>query len=224
MNDKQNANLNMFQAVSDVLEAHADKYSAIPVFKAAAAELKEQNALIRETDKELTGKKVQAATAEKQKTEDNMINQAVMVGRLTNVYAFDTGNDKLGAQTNITKSHFYNAHDNQKISLAKSILANAIGFAEEMKSYGLEQTMLDELAATVTAYETLIAKPREVQTDRKAQVKSLSQLFAETKSLIYDRLDKLMVLFKDSERAFYDAYFSARNIINTSYRKTETKP
>jgi hypothetical protein len=43
-------------------------------------------------------------------------------------------------------------------------------------------------------------------------------LFAETDSVLYDRLDKLVTLFKTSAPDFYALYRNARNIIDTAKR------
>jgi len=49
--------------------------------------------------------------------------------------------------------------------------------------------------------------------ERKQKTTNLMQLFASLDSIFYDKLDKLMVLFKQSRPDFYDEYRTARNII-----------
>jgi len=222
MNDRQNANLNMFQAVSNVLEAQKSKFENVVVINTAATDLKTKIGLIREADKSRQETHVKAASAEKQNTEDDLMNQTLMVARITNVYAFDTKNQSLILQTSITKSQFYNAQANEKVSMARIVLNKAKENELALKDYGLESRTLNTLTATLEAYEQLVVKPRDVITERKGQTVSMAQLFAETKSLLNDRMDKLITLYKESDPSFYDAYFSARSVINTSYRKENT--
>jgi hypothetical protein len=47
---------------------------------------------------------------------------------------------------------------------------------------------------------------------------NIKQLFAETDSTLYDRLDRLVTLFKTSSPDFYALYKNARNIIDTAKR------
>ncbi len=122
-------------------------------------------------------------------------------------------------QSNVTKSQFYKLHDNEALALSKTTLDKAMENKEALSGYGLTEAMTDDLEQAIGSYEALVVKPRDTITERKGQTKSLAQLFAETKSLLYDRLDKLMSLFKESEPLFYESYFSARNVINTAARK-----
>ena len=180
-------------------------------------------AAVKDTDQERSETIVPASTEEKNKAEDEMINEAVKTARVISVYSFDTGNEALQMQMNQTKSKFYSLQDNQKLTRAKTILSKAQEYATELLNYGLDQAKIDSLTNSVNTYESLIIKPRETINERKGKTNALKQLFAEGKSLINDRLDKLMSLFKDSEKEFYSAYFSARNVINTAYRKSPEK-
>jgi hypothetical protein len=58
--------------------------------------------------------------------------------------------------------------------------------------------------------------------ERKQKTTNLAQLFAGLDSTLYDRLDKLLVLFKHSAPEFYGEYRTARNIIfHTEHQKKE---
>jgi hypothetical protein len=58
--------------------------------------------------------------------------------------------------------------------------------------------------------------------ESKQQTANLVHLFAYTDTLLHDRLNKLMRVFKDTEPDFYGLYFNARNVINTAARKRKT--
>jgi hypothetical protein len=53
---------------------------------------------------------------------------------------------------------------------------------------------------------------------RKQKTTNIAQLFAGLDSTFYDKLDKLMVLYKKS--SFYDEYRTARNIIFPNEKKS----
>jgi hypothetical protein len=55
--------------------------------------------------------------------------------------------------------------------------------------------------------------------ERKQKTTNLAQLFAGMDSTLYDRLDRLMVLFKQTNPDFYGEYRTARNIIFNHERK-----
>jgi hypothetical protein len=58
-------------------------------------------------------------------------------------------------------------------------------------------------------------------TTRKQKTTNLKELFARLDSALYDRLDKLIVLFKSSHPDFYNEYRTSRNLIDTSHRQKE---
>jgi len=49
--------------------------------------------------------------------------------------------------------------------------------------------------------------------EKKQKTTNLAQLFAGLDTTFYDTLDKIMVLFKQSNTEFYEEYKTARNII-----------
>ncbi|MDR2806190.1 MAG: hypothetical protein LBB85_11275, partial [Dysgonamonadaceae bacterium] len=55
--------------------------------------------------------------------------------------------------------------------------------------------------------------------ERKVYTGNIRQLFVETDSTLYDRLDKLVALFKTSSPDFYALYKNARNIIDTAAKR-----
>lgn len=219
MNDKQNAELNMFQAVETIFATNASKYAAIPIFKTAVDNFKGKVLAIQELDKSRSETKVPVATEKKNIAEDKLIQLTLKIARVMNVYAFNVKNTQIFDQTNISKSTFYNLPDNGKITLSKSISETANLHNKTLQSYGIAQTDLKELTDAITFYEQQIVTPRDVTTERKEMTRALAQLFAEAKSLLIDQLDKLMSIFKESEPEFYNTYFNARNVINTAYRK-----
>ena len=219
MNDKQSAELNMFQSVKEVLAGNKSKYETISVFSKAVTDFDGNIKAIRKLAKDRKDVIVPAATGEKQSVENKMIDQALKVARVTNVYAFDTENQQLQMQTDIFKSKFYRLHGNQKLALAKSIYGAARPLADALIDYGLITEELDDLENLVIEYNDVIVKPRGTINERKGMTADMALLFADTKSLLNDRMDKMMRLFKNDNTNFYEAYFYARNVINTAYRK-----
>ncbi|MDR0605664.1 MAG: hypothetical protein LBG80_15310, partial [Bacteroidales bacterium] len=75
------------------------------------------------------------------------------------------------------------------------------------------------LQNVINEYEPLIIAPRAVVSKTKQITANLAHIFADADTLLNDRLDKLMSIFKTSAPDFYAEYFNSRNVINTSARK-----
>jgi hypothetical protein len=113
---------------------------------------------------------------------------------------------------------FYGAADNASLELARGIAARVREHAAALAAYGLGAATAGELDSLIAAFETCITKPRQVTGTIKVKVETVQALFAETKSLLIDRTDKMMALFKTAAPVFYAEYFNARQYINTAAR------
>jgi hypothetical protein len=218
MTDRQNAYLNMFTAVAAVIDNHRSEWENIPVFKQQAETFAALIVAIRKKSDERATLTVQAASGEKAEAENAMVEYAVMAARVLNVYAQDTANHTLMQRTGVSKDSFYKATDNASLELARGIAAMMREHAAALAAYGLGAATAGELDSLIAAFEADIAKPRQVLNIRKAKSETLQALFAETKSLIIDRTDKMMALFKTIAPVFYAEYFNARQYINTAAR------
>lgn len=219
MNDKQNAELNMFRTTSTVMEANRGKVEAVPKVKAAANELRENISLIVDVDKERIDISVPSSTKEKRLASDDMVDRTLLFARVLNAYAFETEDVNISIATTLNKSQMLRMQDNQRRAKAKSIEQIAEKHLTALADYGLDASAFADFSKSIEVFEALIVKPRDTIYERKDNTRSLVELFADTKSLLFDKLDKMMSLYKKSDPAFYSAYFSARNIINTAYRK-----
>jgi hypothetical protein len=65
----------------------------------------------------------------------------------------------------------------------------------------------------------LLNVPSGVIGEHKLYTSNLRELFVAADSIIYDRLDKLIRLFKTSSPDFFNLYSNARNVVNTAARK-----
>jgi hypothetical protein len=93
--------------------------------------------------------------------------------------------------------------------------------AEALEAYGYDAEKIAAIAAAVNAYQAIITQPMDIIGARKQITTNLKQLFAELNSTLYDKLDKLVVLFKESHPDFYGEYRTARRV-NFPYSTPET--
>jgi hypothetical protein len=136
------------------------------------------------------------------------------------VIGFTANNKDLLTMHGLSEHSFYQSPNNATLALARHVLDMVRLHADELIAYGIDGAEIEALEKAIEAYRVLIAKPMDTIGERKQKTTSLAQLFAGLDSTLYDRLDKLMVLFKHSVPDFYDEYRTARNIIfNKEHRK-----
>jgi hypothetical protein len=218
MNDKQNSKLNMYQATSDICHRNEGIYTQIPACVNIVSELDQHIDAIRKTEQEQITAKVQGVTQEKYNKEDKMVALSVTTANVLYVYAYTSNQPELLAKVNVNKSKFYQLESNEELALAQTIRQQAKNLFDSLRPFGLTPELLDQLDDSIRQFSEWIEKPRETIIDHKKHTANLRRLFVDVDSILYDKLDKLMRLFKEEYPDFYYDYVSARNIINTSVR------
>lgn len=216
MNDRQNTKLNMAQRVSNVLDLYSGVYANITPMVTAAGELKTAIGDIRHTDTQRAAGSITAASEDKNKAEEAMVEIALRFANALYVIGFTSNNAELTVLSNLSARSFFNATDNESLTQARRIITLAEANAEVLATYGLDTAALTDLKNATETFASFITKPMDIIGSRKQKTTTLAQLFAELDSIFYDKLDKLMVLFKQSAPDFYGEYRTARNLINTA--------
>jgi hypothetical protein len=119
---------------------------------------------------------------------------------------------------------FYHTHNQTTLTLAKIIAAEAAAHNSILNDYGITAADLMELNAAIAQFESFINAPSGVIGERKMYTGNLRELFVDADSIVYDKLDKLIRLFKTSSPEFFTLYSNARNVVNTAARRRKESP
>jgi uncharacterized protein (UPF0297 family) len=223
MTDRQNAKLNMYHKVLNVLDERKEEYADIPAFVNTVNELKTHVSEIQAVTQQQTETVSKGATKDKSSVIDRLVELSMKVANPIYVYAFNTANNRLLQKVSVNKSMFYHDHDQASLILAKIILAEANTLSETLTDYGISSADITELETVISQLEALINAPSGVIGERKLYTSSLRELFVAADSVVYDKLDKLIGLFKSSKPEFFTLYSNARNVVNTAARKRKSK-
>jgi hypothetical protein len=218
MNDNQNAKLNMFQAVSDTCHENEKIYANTPICVDVVSELDQAISDIRKVEQEQMTTKVQGVSQEKNNWEDKLVTLSIKTANVLYVYAFSTNQPILLAKVHVNKSTFFRLENNEELSLAKTLLQEARDLGSTLDAYGMPRELPEQLEEAIIKYGEWIERPRDTIAEHKTHTTTLKRFFAATDSILYDKLDKLMRLFKEDYPDFYNNYRTVRNIINTSVR------
>jgi hypothetical protein len=218
MSDGQEAKLNMYQRTVELCRNNAEIYANVANIKKAVEQLANIIPSIREAAQRQESIITGGYSAEKQKATDTLVEYSMKIANAVYVYAIDKDDKILQSKVSVNKSMFYAGHANDVYTLAKNIYIEAKKHLSELADYGIVENDLALLDNAFPIYEDVINKPRIAKENRAVYTKNLKELFAYADSLLYDRLDKLVILFKTSAPDFYFAYKNARNVINVSRR------
>jgi hypothetical protein len=211
----------MAQRVADTFAKNSGIYAHLIPVRDAVAELKEKISSIREVTTDRISIHIPAVTETKQTAEQEMVDDAMRFSNSLYVIGFTTGNAELTDLSSLSPSLFYKAEDNESLALARRIQRFVQMHAAELYNYGLDDAAINAFGAKIEAFAALIVAPMDATGERKQKTVALHTLFAELDSVLYDKLDKLIVLFKTSHPDFYGEYRTSRNLINLSGRHRE---
>jgi hypothetical protein len=194
-------------------------FSSIPLMVDTVAEF---NETLTDIDKVATDRMevaVPALTMEKRKAEAAMIDRVVPIANALYVTGFIKGNTDLLSLQGLSDSSFYRLTDSNKLPLARRILQLAQQYADDLANAGYDEAKIAETEAAIENYSKVIVNPMNAITVRKQKTTNIKELFARLDSILYDKLDKLMLLFKASHPDFYGEYRTSRNVIDLTGKK-----
>lgn len=219
MTDKQSAKWKMYLLVLQILKEQQALFAGIPVFENLIKELEEICNQIKIVTEEQEKKTLRGTSNLKNEAEIRLVTETVKIGNVLSVLATDLNDKILLSKTIVNKSMMYHALDTEALNIARRILKEALANAGNLRDYGLNDNDIQSLQNVINEYEPLIIAPRAVVSKTKQITANLAHIFADADTLLNDRLDKLMSIFKTSAPDFYAEYFNSRNVINTSARK-----
>ena len=108
--------------------------------------------------------------------------------------------------------------DGELLRISKYLHTLATDHEAALVGQGLEADELQNLADSIDKFKGEMGTPQTAIAEGTAQTQARKTHFRTGMALYRNRLDKLMERFKSRDKVFYDAYQSARQIINTAKR------
>jgi hypothetical protein len=216
MTDAQSNTLSMSKAVQELLEASTVIVQSIPAFNSTKNELDSTLAVIDEAAR-LQARKITGNAEDKEEAALKAIDAIIAITGPAKSYAKTIGNNTLYRAVSYNRSDFRRTRQTDTINtfivIRDIIQANAAALEE----YGIHAERINELSELIDAYSNLVTAPRNAIASRSVATKTLAVSFEELKSII-QRLDGFVEVKKKENIAFYNAYKSARIIINNRGR------
>ncbi len=137
-----------------------------------------------------------------------------MLSGAIQAFAYEKDDMDLVKKVSITKSVIEKMKDQEIDATVKSILNPIQENLTELADFGVREEMATELHTTLDDFNALIGKPRAIMNNKYVALDTLEQLFNEVNGLLINKLDKLMLMFKETENGFYDGYERSRVIVD----------
>lgn len=203
----------MFLNTQEILDAHTDKWSGIPVMVNAKNEFDELIQRILEVN-ERTLSQSGAVTASKAGTLDAVVQKAVMLSGAMQAYAAFTGNVELAAKVKLTKTDITSARETDVEKTVSPVINAARKEMTNLADYGITEAQITELETSIDDFNSMIGRPRTIRNQAFAAISELEELVNTANDVAKQKLDNLMLLFQTTQPGFYDEYLRARTIVD----------
>lgn len=220
----------MLTSVSGVLTKHNDTWKDHLAFTEGVDELTAKLPEIEEQTQLVLGS---AGASEAKKLAVEALNLAVceIIGAVAS-YASDNSNAELQAKVAYAPSTVTKGNTGEVVARCKNIHILATENLTALAKYGVTAAKLTALKKKIDAFDKLKVAPRDGVITRRAAGLLHEQLVRSAVALLRDKLDRLVVQFKEANPTFYGEYFAARAVVdarggrsdNTDVRPTPISP
>ena len=213
MTSKQEAKLNMYNAVLSFCNQNEITVAEIPAFVTAFDNLTAKKNQIDDTAQQeaiiITG-----ITINKANLKSTMITTATSIASAGFAYATSVNNPVLKEKFKYTSSDFQRFKDDELPLIVQNIHDNANSVAAQLVAFGITAPMITAFQTQITNYTNAVPSPRNAAAQRKALRELLVIYFKEADLILKDQMDKLALQYKTSNPEFYNSYRNNRIIIN----------
>ncbi len=218
MTDYQQAQLRSFKATLGVFVNHHDAWKNIPALVKYYGQLADVVSKVDPTAPTQQGGASEPVSAVKKKTRNLLAQRGSDVAALLHAYADDSDNVALLTESDNSYDTLRRKGDGELLRIAKQLHTLATTHTAALVLQGLEDDELQNLHDSIEKLKGEMGTPQTAIAEGTAQTKARKTHFRTGMGIYRNRLDKLMARFKTRNPEFYNAYQSARQIINTAKR------
>jgi hypothetical protein len=214
MTKGQEDKLNMYEAVDSVLQTHNAVWSGNVPFSAAVAQL-ENNIDEVEDTRDLQEVDNTGIREDKDNRRKKLEDDTYTIGSVIAFYASTVNNRELLKKVNFSRTELHNSRDNELPGMGNQVQQAAVANTLALAPFGITPVMITTHQSSIDDFVEYISKPRAALAETSAATEELPGIFAATDTLLEERLDKGMELYRVSNEDFYTQYFNARIIVNS---------
>ncbi|MHB8260047.1 MAG: carboxypeptidase-like regulatory domain-containing protein [Bacteroidia bacterium] len=221
MNKRETNQLNMYEAVEQVLNTSANSAiwtpngamdNAVATFMSHLGSIHDSGAAQRTS--------TVGTTVTKESLHLAMANAALKAANAGRAYATTINDEVLFDAMNYAKREILNATDTGAGEICQNIYDNLDPHIANTGAYGATATSQTDLQNLIDSYNGMIGKPALQRSISVVATLTLKQHFAAENGLLKNLLDPLMAQYETTNLAFYEQYKVARVIHDIGHRHT----
>lgn len=202
----------MAEAVAEVQDRNADKLALVPKGPELNTELRRLIDLHHSKNQQLVLERQYAAQKQQKRLlleagADEIISQMLL-------YASMENNQEIKAQVDLCYSDLRRAGGDKLIDISTRLKDIAIELGELLIPYRGKAITTDALKDRISEYTELLSAPRIDIATRSAINKELKENVVNVRTLLNEKMDVAMNLIKNTDAEYFNAYITARVIVD----------
>jgi hypothetical protein len=212
MNKTQINHFNMFLNTQGFMDDNTTKWNSI----ARLTEIKNDfdEIITRISAKSQDAVTMMGVTGKKEALRSQIGLKISAVSGVLQAFAYDKGDTDLAGKVKATKSDIERMREQDINGFVRAIISIAQENIQELAGFGINESNLTETLTSLEEFNALIGKPRSILNKKYATLDTIEKLFDEGNALLNNKLDNIMLIFRESDPEFYNGYERARVIVN----------
>lgn len=205
--------LNMYESVHSVLNDYLNSWQNVPAFLNTVNSFDSKLNLLRSRLTEQAGAVTGVSLEKKLRTTD-LRSRMLIAQHALFLHGRAIGNVVLQERNELSKTDLIKMSLNEFAIRCSELKADLDTYGTQLAEYGITQQAIDELLPLLLGIDELNNSTRKAIIKRKEITRSISDLEHELDELLRVELDRLILVLKESDPAFFHSYNSARITID----------
>jgi hypothetical protein len=212
MNKEQSKQFGMIISTQNFLDMNTQTWNTIPrmvTYKNQFDEL-----IMRIGDKAKETMQTVSVTERKKALQESLSVKAAALSGAMQILAQENNNPDLLNKVKLNRSDVLLMKEANVAPAISTLMVEAAATQEQLAEFGISEAFLTEVATTLDEFNTLMGKPRIMLNKTYQSISDLDKLIDEAKRLLNNKLDKLMLIYKETNPSFFEGYHRARTIVD----------
>lgn len=227
MNKTQTKEARMFAATEECMNQNQGKWMNILAISLIKDKLTQNIEVLKGLDQKKSSSASNPVTTNKDKMKELLEVKIEVLEGIVRSYAYANGMIELVKKVELLSKGFSKKRETDIEPNVKTFLELVRELQPQMAGYEMTEEMIVDVETTRDQFVALVGTPRTTIIQSSSANNQLAKLVKETKNLLTQQLDNLILRFKTSDPAFYNSYVQSRIVVEpaTSHRnKPDDKP
>ncbi|MBL7966860.1 MAG: hypothetical protein JNK09_07650 [Prolixibacteraceae bacterium] len=221
MNKTQTKDVRMFVATDECLNQNQSKWAAINAITNARNKLNANITTIKNFDQQKASSLSNPVTSNKEKVKEQLEHKISVLAGIVASYAAANNLKEISEKVKLLSKGFSKKRETDIEPNVKSFLVLVNELMPYLGDYAITNDMVNDAQNALTQFIGLVGVPRTMRVKNSSAKKEMDDLIGETKRLLSEQMDNLMLRFKLTDSEFFNSYTKARAIVDTGVRHRE---